>query len=210
MPTIYILQLMEIILKYNIFTFNQDHFVQEIGAAMGSPPVPSYANIFMATKIDPQIQNIAKNFKESNGDALKLFKRYLDDFFFIFRGSTKNLHLFFNEVNQIHPTIKMTINHTTPQSEIEEDRCSCEPQNSIPFLDVACSIREGQIETDLYRKKTDRNQYLLTSSCHPAQTTANIPFSLGLRIVRICSSIENRDKRLAELEGLLHRRGYSD
>ena len=168
------------------------------------------ANIFMATKIDPQIKDIAHKFKQSRGEALKLFKRYLDDFFFIFRGTTKDLHLFFNEVNQIHPTIKMTINHTTPSTEIQQDRCGCEPQTMIPFLDVACSIKEGQIVTDLYRKETDRNQYLLTSSCHPAQTTANIPFSLGLRIVRICSTSESRDKRLAELKGLLLSRGYSD
>jgi hypothetical protein len=204
-PTDFILKLMDIILKYNIFTFHQDYFIQEIGAAMGSPPVPSYANIFMANKIDPQIRNIAT--KYNNG--LKILRRYLDDFFLIFRGTTKKLHSFFEELNQIHQTIKLTINHTSPSSENEEDRCNCKPQSSIPFLDVLCSIKDRKIETDLYKKETDRNQYLLTSSCHPAQTCANIPFSLGLRIVRICSTYETRDQRLQELKGLLLSRGYS-
>ena len=62
--------------------------------------------------------------------------------------------------------------------------------------------------TDLYRKETDRNQYLLTSSCHPAHVTENIPFSLALRIVRICSLPEAMEKRFLELKNLLLSRGY--
>ena len=61
---------------------------------------------------------------------------------------------------------------------------------------------------DLYRKPTDRNQYLLTSSCHPAHVTNNIPYSLALRIVRICSQEDTRDLRLDELKDLLISRGY--
>ena len=67
---------------------------------------------------------------------------------------------------------------------------------------------DGRIVTDLYRKETDRNQYLLTSSCHPAHVTENIPFSLALRIVRICSLPEAMEKRFLELKNLLLSRGY--
>ena len=56
---------------------------------------------------------------------------------------------------------------------------------------------------DLYKKPTDRNQYLLPSSCHPKQVTKNIPYSLALRIVRICSKTLARDKRLSELKQML-------
>ena len=52
-------------------------------------------------------------------------------------------------------------------------------------------------------KTTDRNQYVLTSSCHPAHTTKNIPFSLALRIVRICSKPEDREIRFGKLKELL-------
>ena len=50
--------------------------------------------------------------------------------------------------------------------------------------------------------------YLLTSSCHPAHVTDNIPFSLALRIIRICSKVEDRDLRLNELKQLLLDRDY--
>ena len=61
---------------------------------------------------------------------------------------------------------------------------------------------------DLYKKPTDRCQYLLTSSCHPAHVTDNIPFSLAYRIIRICSESESRDIRFSELKELLISRNY--
>ena len=61
---------------------------------------------------------------------------------------------------------------------------------------------------DLYRKETDRNQYLLPSSCHPTHVTQNIPFSLALRIVRICTFSTDREKRFSELKDLLISRDY--
>ena len=97
--------------------------------------------------------------------------------------------------------------HTTPRG-IDNPDCGCTPSDSLAFLDTLCKIQGGKIVTDLYRKKTDRNQYLLTSSCHPAHTTQNIPFSLALRIVRICSLPEDREKRFKELKELLLNRDY--
>ena len=54
----------------------------------------------------------------------------------------------------------------------------------------------------------DRNQYLLTSSCHPVECTNNIPFSLAMRIVRICSEPEAIEGRFVELKQLLMERDY--
>ena len=102
------------------------------------------------------------------------------------------------------------MNHTSPLKEDDDDRCDCQKQESIPFLDVSCSIQDGKLETDLYRKDTDRNMYLLPSSCHPPSCTKNIPFSLCLRIVRICSKSEDREKQFLKLKELMKSRGYSD
>ena len=43
------------------------------------------------------------------------------------------------------------------------------------------------IEIVVYTKPTDEHQYLLRSSCHPLHTKWAFPFSLALRIWRICS-----------------------
>ena len=202
-----VVKFMKLILNNNLFVFHDGIYRQDIGGAMGSSPMPPYADNFMAKKIDDQIKNIATQF---TGEALKLLKRFLDDLFLIFQGTTKQLHTLLSKINEIHPSIKFTMTHTSPKSEKTQDKCTCKPLTSIPFLDTQCSIEGGKIEVDLYRKETDKNQYLLLNSCHPKSVTKNIPFSLSLRIVRICTKYEDRVKRLNELKQLLKERGYPD
>ena len=209
-PSDYLIKLMEIILKNNIFNFHDELWRQEIGCAMGTKPAPSYADIFMARKIDQRIISLAHKYGKNNKSPLSIFKRFLDDIFSIFKGTTKDLHKLFEEMNKLHKSIKFTMNHSSPTNEIEDDSCQCEKQSSIPFLDVSCSIQNGKIETDLYRKETDRNMYLLPTSCHPPSCTKNIPFSLCLRIVRICSKPEYREEQFLKLKELLENRGYSE
>ena len=60
------------------------------------------------------------------------------------------------------------------------------------------------------RKQTRFNtEYLLPCSCHPKQTFKAIPFSLALRIVRVCSKGVDKDKRLHELTERLLARNYN-
>ena len=67
---------------------------------------------------------------------------------------------------------------------------------------------DGSISTDLYTKPTDKHQHLLYSSCHPLHTKKAIPFSLALRLRRICSTDATFNTRAAQLTNLL-KRGYS-
>ena len=205
-PTDFIMKLLEVILQYNIFEFNQELFIQMIGCAMGAVPSVSYANIFLAKKVDPKIIEAAKKFKQNGEDSLIFMKRFLDDLFLVWRGTAKKFHEFMEKINQIHPQIKFTFSHTSPND--QEDNCSCSHKESLSFLDTSCSIENGTIQTDLYRKETDRNLYLLTSSCHPASVITSIPLSLSIRILRICSTTEAREKRFAELRQLLIDRDY--
>ena len=124
-------------------------------------------------------------------------KRFLDDIFKIFLGTTKQLHELFDKINKIHPTLKFTLNHTTRANEPMEDRCSCHPAESIPFLDTSLSIIDGCIDVDIYKKKTDRNKYLLTDSCHEKGVTQNIPYSLSLRIIRICTDTKKTNIKIS-------------
>ena len=164
--------------------------------------VGSYTNIPQEDGVECILELIQK-YLEKGSLKMELFLRFLDDIFQIFVGTSKQLHTFFEEINQIHPTLKFTMCHTSVLTEPEQNRCTCNRTESIAFLDTSCSIKNGKIEIDLFRKETDRNQYLLTSSCHPIGCTKNIPYSLGLRIVRICTNPVTRDARLKELKDLL-------
>ena len=205
-PTDFIIKLLEIILKYNIFEFNQEQLIQMIGTAMGAVPAVSYANITMAKVMDPKILKAADNFKTNDVFPIIFMKRFLDDIKMVWRGNAEKLHAFLDALNQLHPSLQFTMSHTT--SKYPGDQCECPAATSIPFLDTSCSIVNGIIKTDLYKKETDRNQYLLTSSCHPSHVTSNIPFSLALRILRICSNPEDREKRFSELKSMLLARDY--
>ena len=80
---------------------------------MGSKPVPSYANIFMAKILDLAIKQLGTKYNKTNMEAPQTLKRFLDDYFFIFNGSTKDLQKLLKEINEVHPTMNLTMNHTT-------------------------------------------------------------------------------------------------
>ena len=85
------------------------------------------------------------------------FKRFIDDIFLIWTGSVNELEEFLIAINKLHKTIKFTANYDVVSK-------------STTFLDTVVTIKDGIITTDLYRKPTDKVQYLLPTSCHPNLT----------------------------------------
>ena len=148
---------------------------------------PSYANLFLA-KFETDALMHAPHQPHT-------WWRFIDDIFMIWTHTENDLHNFISYLNNLHPTIKFTSSHSS---------------TSISFLDVQVSLNQfGVVETDLYTKPTDKHQYLLHSSCHPFHTKRAIPFSLALRLRRICSSDETFTLRTNELIQYLNNRGYN-
>ena len=157
---------------------------------MGTRLAPVFANIFMAM-IDKMIQAIDEFSK-----FLAFYRRFIDDIFIIWTGSEEEFLAFMKKINTLHATIKFT--------------CSYDIKNrSTTFLDTTVKITDEGIETDLYQKPTDRVQYLLPSSCHPAHTFKSIPYSLALRLVRIVSNRDQLLVRMEELKTMLISRQYN-
>ena len=103
--TQFLMKLLEIILTENIFEFHNQLWKQKIGAAMGSRPVPHYANNLMA-EIDDKIEALAVKYNKNNIEALRLLKSFLDDYFSLFVGTTRDLHKLLDYINKINPTIQ--------------------------------------------------------------------------------------------------------
>ena len=74
---------MKLILENNIMEFNEEYFRQDIGAPMGSGPVPPYANIFIAKYVDPKLLEIAQQFMKDGMCPLSFLKSFFDDLFAI-------------------------------------------------------------------------------------------------------------------------------
>ena len=81
---------------------------------MGIKPAPSYANLFMAER-DKDILETAKQLFSVNGvSPILAYKRFLDDIFKIWTGPIQELYQFLEEVNTLHPSIKFTMEHSSP------------------------------------------------------------------------------------------------
>ena len=170
----------------NNFEFDNNYYIQLHGTAMGTRMAPAYANLFMG---DLERELLAQS-------PLKPFIwwRYTDDIFMVWTHGEEKLNEFMAHINSSHNTIKFTHEFS---------------ELSISFLDVTVLLdNNNQISTDLYVKSTDTHQYLLHTSCHPYHVKKSIPFSLALRIRRICSTAEKFKQRTSELLEFLCKRGH--
>ena len=124
---------------------------------------PTYANLYMGL--------LEEQLLEQTTLKPSVWFRFIDDIFFLWTFGPTYLQQFFDVCNSFDPHIKF------------EQTVSF----LIPFLDVQVMLDNGKIKTDLYTKPRDTHQYLNWTSCHPRHTKAAIPYSLELRLRRICS-----------------------
>ena len=178
---------LSLILTLNNFVFNDENYVQVNGASMGTKCAPSYASLFMGkfeeTHILPKIR-----------DLILIYVRYIDDIFFIWTGTERELLQFFSEINSVHPTIKFDYIYS---------------RKNVNFLDSTVSILGNRLGTSVYTKPTDRKAYLHAKSYHPKSTKEAISFSQASRLRRICTE-KNDFLELAEkLKNDLVNRGHN-
>lgn len=160
--------------------------MQTQGTSMGGRYAPPYANLFMA-----RIEEIILNHWPT---YILLWKRFIDDIFFIFLGSFQELHALQAFMNDLHPTIKFTFEVST---------------TDIPFLDTRVMINENRsIITGLYKKPTDRSFLLHFYSNHPLSTKESIIYSQALRYNMIISNDNTLQLELDNLTRTLLARKY--
>ena len=166
-PTETLIKLLTLVLKCNNFEFNGKHYLQVQATAMGTKMAPAYANIFMGRLENQLVMSV----------TLKPFSwlRFIDDIDMKWTHGRDSLEDFLQRANNFHPTIKFT-------AEVSNEEHI--------FLDTKSCLVDGRIVVDLYTKPTDTHQYLLPSSCHPKHCSKNIPYSLALRLRRICTDTE--------------------
>ena len=70
---------------------------------------------------------------------------YIDDIFFIWTRGEEQFNLFLKVINEFHSNLKFTYETS---------------QNSVNFLDLNVSLKDGAIFTDLHIKPTDGHQFL--------------------------------------------------
>ena len=182
-----VLKFINLALTCNNLTLQGKHLVQQTGKAMGIKMAPSYTNLYMG--------HLEDRFLRETAHQPLMWFRYIDDIFFIWTHGEEKLTQFYSHYNTFDPHIKFEQTKST---------------TNIPFLDVQVINDKGKISTDLYTKPTDTQQYHNWTSCRPRHTKTSIPYSLALRLRRICSNDQLFEKRARELQNVLLERGYKN
>ena len=190
----FILEGLSIILENNIFSFNGSFYNQRKGTAMGTKVAPTYATLVLGYLEELMYEKITREKGQNFGHyIIENWKRFLDDCFSIWPFSLEELNYFETVLNNLHKDIqfKPMISST-----------------HLPFLDVLVLKSGNSIDTDIFHKVTDSQQYLNFNSCHPKHTKINIPFSLARRLCTIVSDETLLPARLKELSQTLTKRKY--
>lgn len=114
---------------------------------MGNPLSPFIADIFMS------------NFEEVLANTLdyfpKIWIRYVDDIFAVFDLSKCSINRFLETLNTKYASIKFTY--------------ESESNGQLAFLDTLVIRNNNRLEFDIYRKITNTDCYIPSSSNHPFQ-----------------------------------------
>ena len=78
---------------------------------------------------------------------------------------------------------------------------------ALQRVEVFKNDKNNQLQTILYSKPMDRRKYLHATSCQRVIYKTSIPYSLAVRIKRICSIKDNLQAKLLNLESWLIDRG---
>ncbi len=190
----FICDAINIILKNNVFFFNDQYYEQINGTAMGTKVAPSYANLTMAFLEENMYEKCLDKYDEPVANYIKdQWKRYLDDCYILWKSSGGDLQQFHDLLQGLHPKIRFT-------------RESSEEQ--LPFLDILMKAKSNEITTSVYYKPTDSHQYFTFNSCHPRHTKLNIPYSQARRLCTIIDDKDELNSRLTEMSNFFSERGY--
>ena len=124
-------KLLELCTHDNHFLFNNEHYSQFEGFAMGNPLSATMANLFLSFHEQQWLDECPLSFKPI------VYKRYVDDCFVIFKRKS-HANKFLNYLNKQHRNINFTI-------ELEE-------QNKINFLDCTMEkVEDGNLISLIFR-----------------------------------------------------------
>ena len=140
-----------ILLEEITFKFNNRHFVQTHGIAMGTKIAVTFSIIYMAV--------FEERLLKASPHKPLVWKRFIDDTFSLWVTPTAAVTNFVNFANSFHPTIKFT--------------CEMSPGNAV-FLDT--EVFKGPrfstlkvLDVRTHFKPTETFQYTHFSSCPPYQ-----------------------------------------
>lgn len=159
-----VMKLLEFVLRNSYFTYEQEHYRQTFGCAMGSPVSATVANLVMEYVEESAISTAIH--------PPRWWYRYVDDSHTCLQK--EHVQEFHDHLNSINPHIQFT-------KEVEEN-------NSLSFLDTVTTRVNERIQVNVYRKPTHTDKYLDFNSHHPSQHKRSVVNTLLDRAEKLPST----------------------
>lgn len=175
------------ILTHNIFKFDDKLFFQTFGTAMGTKFAPSYANLFMG--------NFEKNMIMGSKwfDNIIVYKRYIDDLFFILRGSKGDFDIFVDHLNKNYWGLSFTGNIS---------------KTNLEYLDIELTSVDAHIITKTFFKTVGCNSLPNFQSSHYKKWLINVPYGQFRRLRKNCSRDIDFESQCKIMESCFLVKGY--
>lgn len=177
------------ILQNAYCTFNDKIYEQVNGMPMGTNAAVSLANLYMHHYVESK-QGV-QTWIESH--AL-IFRRFIDDLFFIWTGNEEDLQTFHQLLRLSHPKIDLTMKYS---------------QSTIDFLDLQISINSNQVTTSVFQKALNKYLYIPPTSNHPPSVFKGMIRGEFTRYARLCSDSIQFTDIWTKFKYRLGARGYS-
>ena len=159
--------------KNQLFQFNGQLYEQRDYVAMGSPLGPLMANSFLC--------HIEENLDQAN-NLPSLYRRYVDDTL-PFVDNIDDAESFLHVLNEAHPSLEFTMELAV--------------ENSLPFLGINITKIGCSLQTEVYRKPTDKGLLLHFQSHVDIKYKKALLNTMLYRGLRISSTWEIFHKELS-------------
>jgi hypothetical protein len=180
---------LHIVMHHNVFKFDNQHFVQLSGTAMGTPPAPPYATLYFSI----HEQTILPKYKT----LLRYYTRYIDDAFLLWDTSAPHSETLFNNLKKEFDEF----------GKLRWDFSAL--SKTAVFLDTRISLTNTGLKTTLYEKSLNLYLYIPPASMHSPHILRSIIFGHVNRLRNLCSEDSDRFASLKNLFSRLVHRGYS-
>ena len=143
----FIIELLDIVLKNSLMTFDKEYFQQIFGIIMGTNLAPILANLYLAM-LQEELKKKCVHDKKLKWPVL--FQRFIDDGFGIIEGRKQDVEYWINQFNTLRKTIKI-------------DKWSF--GNHVEFMDLYIYkgdkfYESGFLDFKIYQKEINRYMYI--------------------------------------------------
>ena len=156
----FIIELLDIVLKNSLMTFDKEYFQQIFGIIMGTNLAPILANLYLAM-LQEELKKKCVHDKKLKWPVL--FQRFIDDGFGIIEGRKQDVEYWINQFNTLRKTIKI-------------DKWSF--GNHVEFMDLYIYkgdkfYESGFLDFKIHQKEINRYMYIPYKSGHVSHTSNN-------------------------------------